>query len=237
MLNITIFLVLWFRWLPFKPGQFNTFHFWLICFPFRFLELISFTFYIIALQATRSFRITSNFIWVFIYKLVFPGTRPEQPSFLWFLYIVIKFVLCFTINVLIIFFQIHVRNLLNHTVMHVNYLFVANSCNKRLSTLSTLVVCETVITNELTKTIIHNNNILFKRSCPKQIRRHICSEQNNFQLYEKIHIRKKTTKRKNTSMSMVNVDLMLRLSVIVEQGRSFIKKLTIRRNLCRSSKN
>ena len=36
MLNITIFLVLWFRLFHFKPGQFNSFHFWLICFPFKF---------------------------------------------------------------------------------------------------------------------------------------------------------------------------------------------------------
>ena len=35
-INITIFLVLWFRLLHFKPGQFNSFHFWMICFPFEF---------------------------------------------------------------------------------------------------------------------------------------------------------------------------------------------------------
>ena len=85
------------------------------------------------LQATRSFLITCHCFWVLIYKLVFSRTRPEMPSFLWFLYRVINCVLCFAINLFINnVFQFYVPYAYVETHMHANYLFLANSCNKQI---------------------------------------------------------------------------------------------------------
>ena len=87
---------------------------------------------------TRSFHITSNFIWVFNYSYInwfSRGPDPKSPASSGsFTELLNLLKLCFTINVLINFFQIHVRNLLKHKCMHMHIYFLPTLViNDRLS--------------------------------------------------------------------------------------------------------